>query len=161
MTATSARTTSATVPARAITCTTPTPTITATPDDTVCGATKITLDAGLDSLNGLPYVSYLWSPGGETTQTILVWGEGAYSVNVIDANGCEGSASITITTLQPDPADFDEDCDVDLDDYVIFANCLTGPGGDVPFDCEHPDIDEDLDVDLNDFAALQEAFTGT
>ena len=94
-------------------------------------------------------------------QSILVWEGGIYTVKVVDANGCEGTGAITITVLQPGPADFDEDCDVDLDDYVIFANCLTGAGGGVPFDCEQPDLDEDLDVDLNDFAALQEAFTGT
>ena len=78
----------------------PTPTITPTPGDTVCEGTTVTLDAGAD------FSSYLWSVGGETTQTIDVMDSDIYSVTVTNAVGCEGSDSIVITVnaLPPIPA---------------------------------------------------------
>lgn len=42
------------------------------------------------------YKSYLWSTG-ETTKSIFVKKEGTYKVTVADANGCKGSAEISIT----------------------------------------------------------------
>ncbi|MBX3396857.1 MAG: hypothetical protein KF841_15985 [Phycisphaerae bacterium] len=69
----------------------PTPTITADPGETVCAGTPVTLDAGAG------YASYLWSPGGEITQTIEVTSSGTYSVTVTDGSGCTGSDDITIT----------------------------------------------------------------
>jgi hypothetical protein len=41
-------------------------------------------------------VSYLWSPGGETTQTIVVTGSGTYSVLVDNGFGCVASSSIIL-----------------------------------------------------------------
>ncbi|MBP6658062.1 MAG: gliding motility-associated C-terminal domain-containing protein [Bacteroidia bacterium] len=42
--------------------------------------------------------SYLWSPGGQTTQTITGLAAGNYSVSVIDSvSGCSASATTTIT----------------------------------------------------------------
>jgi PKD repeat protein len=46
-------------------------------------------------------VSYLWSPNGQTTQSISITTAGTYSVIAYDANGCPSSApgdSITITS---------------------------------------------------------------
>ncbi|MCP4251715.1 MAG: hypothetical protein GY778_32165 [bacterium] len=60
--------------------------------------------------------------------------------------------------------DFDEDCDVDYDDYLLFEICLSlsGPGLAPPFqECAaHFDSDDDQDVDMNDFRAFQLSFTG-
>ena len=64
------------------------------------------------------------------------------------------------------PADLDGDCDVDLADYALFANCLAGPDvseppvGCDPDDFAQADLDDDNDVDLEDFAAFQAAFEG-
>jgi len=71
-------------------------------------------------------------------------------------------------TSEPAPGpilgDTDDDGDVDLDDYLVFANCLAGPGqpcspegcpGTIP---PGPDLDRDADVDLADFATLQAVF---
>lgn len=56
-----------------------------------CGGGSVTtLSAGLG------YSSYLWSTG-ETSSSILVSMVGSYSVTVTDNNGCEGSASATVT----------------------------------------------------------------
>ncbi|HAR98653.1 MAG TPA: hypothetical protein DCS11_07150 [Syntrophus sp. (in: bacteria)] len=53
----------------------------------VCRGTPALLDAGAG------YSSYLWSPGGETTQTISVspYADTLYSVTVADSHGCLGS----------------------------------------------------------------------
>ncbi len=64
----------------------------------------------------------------------------------------------------PLPADFDEDCDVDLADYVEFQSCLeySGPGQQPPsVEClDVFDSDADADLDLRDFAEFQALFTG-
>lgn len=74
-----------------------------------------------------------------------------------------------ITAIPFLPGDFDQDGDVDLDDYEYFADCLEGPGvapnptrPDVTEqDClDAFDVDAEGDVDLADFRAFQDAFTG-
>ena len=56
--------------------------------------------------------------------------------------------------------DCDDDGDVDLQDFLAFQTCFTGPGGPVDPGCECADFDGDDDVDLQDFLAFQVAFTG-
>ena len=63
-------------------------------DTTVC---SITLDAG----GG--YASYAWTPGNETSQTILALQTSVYEVTVVDANGCEGTDAIAVA-VNPIPA---------------------------------------------------------
>ena len=66
------------------------------------------------------------------------------------------------------PGDFDGDEDVDLDDYIHFAECLDDSGPreaqswvpPSPQCRETCDFDGDADIDLEDCAAFQEAFTG-
>ncbi len=70
--------------------------------------------------------------------------------------------------VTPATGDFDEDGDVDVDDYFAFLGCLNGPDilpdPDPPTtanDClDFSDSDLDEDVDVADFAFLQENFTG-
>lgn len=64
-----------------------------TGDETFCLGSSTTLNAGT-------YMNYDWSTGA-TTQTIMVSTAGNYSVTVEDANGCTGSANITIFGLVP------------------------------------------------------------
>ena len=47
---------------------------------------------------------------------------------------------------------------VDLDDYDLFADCLTGPAVEVMSGCHNADLDWNTRVDLRDFAKLQAAF---
>jgi hypothetical protein len=56
--------------------------------------------------------------------------------------------------------DFDGDADVDIDDYVIVHDCLTGPEGGILPDCGPVDLGGDDDVDIHDLAAFQLAFGG-
>jgi len=67
--------------------------------------------------------------------------------------------NFTFCDVAPNPADFDDDCDADLADYALFADCLTGPGGFYAFGCHGPAMG-DFDVDLADVAVLLERFTG-
>ncbi len=47
-----------------------------------------------------PY-TFLWSPGNETTNTITNQCAGTYTVTVTDANGCQETATITLTAPAP------------------------------------------------------------
>ncbi len=59
------------------------------------------------------------------------------------------------------PGDYDVDGDVDVADYVRFADCVTGPNaGPIAAGCDLFDVDADGDVDAEDFQTFQEAFTG-
>lgn len=51
-----------------------------------------------------PYVSYLWNPGGQTTQTATGLCPGNYTVTVTDANGCTGQQTVQVT--EPAPINF-------------------------------------------------------
>ena len=67
--------------------------------------------------------------------------------------------------FHPGFGDADADGDVGLDDFLAFAECLTGPWQAADFtppsmDCRLAfDLNEDGDVDLDEFAAFQEVFT--
>ena len=57
--------------------------------------------------------------------------------------------------------DFDDDGDVDLEDFANWDDCMTGPdGGPYESGCEAFDTESDGDVDLRDFGGFQRAFTG-
>ncbi|MFI5219715.1 MAG: gliding motility-associated C-terminal domain-containing protein [Bacteroidia bacterium] len=79
-------------------------------DTVFCGIRSdfITLDAG----NG---IAYLWSPNGETTNSITAIKEGTYSVTVDYINGCSKDTSITLKEV----------CDP-----VIFVPSSFTPNGD-------------------------------
>jgi gliding motility-associated-like protein len=51
-----------------------------------------------------PYVSYLWNPGGQTTQIATGLCPGNYTVTVTDANGCTGQQTVQVT--EPAPINF-------------------------------------------------------
>ncbi|GIV32903.1 MAG: hypothetical protein KatS3mg031_0438 [Chitinophagales bacterium] len=74
----------------------PAPVISADGPVSFCLGDSVTLDAG-------SYASYQWSTG-DTLQTLTVSQTGSYSVTVMDASGCTGTASLSITasnTLSP------------------------------------------------------------
>ena len=64
------------------------------------------------------------------------------------------------------PGDLDGDGDADLDDYELFAGCMSGsnvtvpPPGCDPAEFEAADLNEDSDVDLQDFELWEIAFPG-
>lgn len=54
-----------------------------------CQGDSAILDAGYSGM------SYAWTPGGQTTQTITIQNAGTYGVTVSDPAGCTGSISVT------------------------------------------------------------------
>ncbi len=56
--------------------------------------------------------------------------------------------------------DFNDDGDLDLDDYAEFFACTSGPGVELEEGCEPADFDGDLDVDLRDFRFFSRRHTG-
>lgn len=52
---------------------------------------------GVTASNGVGSYTYLWTPGGNTTDSITGLAAGSYSCTVTDANGCFVSTSATVT----------------------------------------------------------------
>lgn len=75
----------------------PKPTVNLPPDEAYCIGGSTTLNAG----SGTGY-TYLWTPGGQTTQSITVNTAGTYTVRVTAPNGCFKSDSFSLT-IHPNP----------------------------------------------------------
>jgi hypothetical protein len=75
----------------------PTATITAGGSTTICAGDSVTLTANEGS-------SYLWSPGGATTQSISAATAGDYTVTVTNSNSCSATSATTTVTLSSTPA---------------------------------------------------------
>jgi len=73
-----------------------TPEIAASGSTTFCQGSQITLTSNIPSGN-------LWSPGLETTQSIIVSTSGTFGLTVTDQNGCTASAIGVSTTVNPLP----------------------------------------------------------
>ncbi|MFQ5423437.1 MAG: hypothetical protein ACE5F9_05590 [Phycisphaerae bacterium] len=136
----------------------PVPVIVATPGTEICPGDVITLDAGAG------FSGYLWSPGGEVTQTIDVTTAGTYGVTVTDFNGCTGTAGVDIVPglMCPPPGgcvcpgDMNGDGVTNGADLQTFVDCfLSAPmGGAPPAGCECVDADQNGIVDLADRDAM-------
>ena len=113
-------------------------------------------------------VSWVWEdiapiPGGEIEVYAIV--DEAEAIDEFDEDNNVRSA---LVTNQPSthPGDWDEDGDVDLDDFAEFPGCMSGPWAAEGFvmpsqDClDVFDLDADADVDLKDFAGFQRRFGG-
>jgi hypothetical protein len=58
----------------------------------------------------------------------------------------------------PWPGDVDLDGDIDLADYSVIGDCLSGAAIPPPGGCSAADLDNDGDVDIHDFAAFELIF---
>ncbi|HMT28072.1 MAG TPA: hypothetical protein PKD91_02210 [Bacteroidia bacterium] len=74
----------------------PAATITAGGPTTICNGGTVSLTASSEA-------SYLWTPGGQTTQTINVGSAGSYTVRVTNASGCSAISSATNVTVSSNP----------------------------------------------------------
>ncbi|MCP4590212.1 MAG: hypothetical protein GY842_05690 [bacterium] len=76
-------------------------------------------------------------------------------------NGTLNEAEMSINVVDNTPGDFDNDGDVDLEDYDYYQDCHAGP--DLPParpTCDMADLDQDTDVDLDDFDLFGSAVSG-
>lgn len=97
----------------------PAPTVQVTGATALCPGETVTLTAS-------PADTYLWSPGGETTQSITVNAAGVYFVTVTNADPCNGtgpSTPTTVTTLTAPTAAFNYSWNNQL---VEFSNSSAG-----------------------------------
>ena len=60
-----------------------------------CAQNSATLVANVSG--GMTPYSYAWSPGGQTTQDIIVSAPGTYTLTVTGANGCSSSDTVVVT----------------------------------------------------------------
>ncbi len=153
------------------------PTITQHPTaQTICAGTDAAFAV---AANGLGMLSYRWqkngvdlSDGGHysgtATPTLTVSnadpGDAAgYRCVVMAGCGTATSDEVTLTLVPQVASDLDRDCDVDVDDFDLFAACASGPG--VEHDgsplCQAADFDDDVDVDQVDFGVFQRCLSGS
>lgn len=71
------------------------PSVNLGPDRFICNDNPVTLDAGGDG------ISYLWTPGGETTQSITTAISGTYGVSVTNSDGCTSTDQIFLKDSCP------------------------------------------------------------
>jgi hypothetical protein len=72
----------------------------------------------------------------------------------IDALDSDPATKPFLTIVKQMPGDYDNDLDVDLDDFAKLPPCMFGPDVAVPSACRIMDDDLDTDVDIADFAAF-------
>ncbi|TVZ51640.1 Ig-like domain-containing protein [Dokdonia sp. Hel_I_53] len=87
------------------------------------GATANDGTATITVSGGIPNYTYLWSPNGETTPTIINLDSGTYSVIVTDQNGCIYSETVTITSINQIPVAQDDNVST-LEDTTITIDVL-------------------------------------
>jgi len=89
--------------------------------------------------------------------------DNAYGV-VFVANVPDGQGMYFNRTAFPcvfAPGDFDQDGDVDLNDFGHFQACFNGPNRlPATTGCADADLDRDQDVDIADFLIFQGCFNG-
>jgi gliding motility-associated-like protein len=72
---------------------------------TLAGCNVNDATATVTPLGGSPPYTYLWAPGGQTTQTAVALAPGTYTCIITDANGCTSSSTVTVgsvSSLNPD-----------------------------------------------------------
>jgi gliding motility-associated-like protein len=89
----------------------PLPTVSLGPDQSICDAGPVTLNAGN------PGSSYAWSTGA-STQSIAVSSSGNYGVTVTSANGCAASGSVNVQFNTP-PMDVLQDVSACISDPPV------------------------------------------
>ncbi|UCD27319.1 MAG: hypothetical protein JSV03_09305 [Planctomycetota bacterium] len=79
---------------------------------------------------------------------------------IIQASNTEGSDIEEWDVEVHSIADFDDDNDVDQEDFGWFQTCYSGPGAFPTTECEPADFDSDRDVDVEDFVTFQNCMGG-
>ncbi len=78
-----------------------------------------------------------------------------------DASRHYGSTGVNTSAVPLLGGDYDNDGDVDLNDFALFQMCFAGPNTPPAYGgCDKPDMDADGDVDLIDFGLFQSCFNG-
>ncbi len=106
---------------------------------------------------------------GETNEVVVTYataglpvGTHSATITVTSPEALNPPQTVTVLlTISTRPADLDGDGDVDLDDFIRFLACFSGPSRRLPDGCTvDADFDEDTDVDLDDFRLFQLCYNG-
>lgn len=107
-----------------------------------------------------------WTKNG-TSDIAMIDLDGDFDLDMLIGH-CTGHSVFLQDGSPTHPADFDEDGDIDIDDFAVFDDCMAGPG--LPPDPTFPvspaqclgafDFDDDGDVDWNDSQVFLLAYTG-
>ena len=98
------------------------------------GATANDGSITVNPTGGTPPFTYLWMPGGETTQTIDNLDAGTYTVVITDANGCTYEKTFTVDSTnalpeaQNDQRNVNENTALNIDVLVNDSYGADGPG---------------------------------
>ena len=108
------------------------------------------------------------APAGVQDDTLATWNtcnipSGVYALSVNLHLGASTPVSATaIANILPGtftPSDADCDGQVDLTDWALLNDCLSGPAdGSLSLECQSRDIEQDGKIDLADFARFQQDF---
>ena len=88
---------------------------------------------------------------------------GTITINAPGATNTPQYVMVYLTVEPPEyaPCDFDQDHDVDQEDFGKFQSCYSGPGiAQNDASCSGARLDDDDDVDLSDFALFQGCISG-
>jgi hypothetical protein len=115
------------------------------------------ITAGTSSLGQEPAEALFGLGGVNLVDSVAIeWPDGTRTVLT------DVSTNQVLTVTHGGFGDLDADSDVDVNDYELFAECVTGPGnGAIIYGtgCRASDIDADGDVDIADFAAFTRNFS--
>jgi hypothetical protein len=129
------------------------------------------------SATGTGTLSYRWRKGGvpladgdtitgATTATLTINPTGPSDVGnydvVVTCDCTSATSAPALLCSGSAAADLDQDCDVDIADFDLFAACASGPGVDHngSATCQNADLDDDNDVDQTDFGIFQRCISG-
>lgn len=78
---------------------------------------------------GTPGYTYSWAPSGGTAATATNLGPGAYTITITDANGCTGTANVTVGTSSGPTAALQSSTNVLCNGAATGAATVTASGG--------------------------------
>ena len=98
--------------------------------------------------------------GFELSATV---GQPDATIQVMVGSGFELTGGFWAISAGPGFGDCDGNGDIDIADFVLFADCIAGPENPTGLGCTclDPDSANDGDCDLRDFAEFQRVFGGT
>jgi|GEM_PF-957583 len=132
-------------------------------DGSVVGAAVTQGGQGMWQLDGVPEGNYQVIPilMGSCFSHVVGGEPDGYRSVCIHVNVANETANQNIAFLAVGKAqsDFDQDCDVDGTDLILFTACLSGPVVPLSPGCQSRDLDSDGDVDQDDFGFFQRSLS--
>jgi uncharacterized protein (DUF362 family) len=129
-------------------------------DNGTRGVVQARLSVNGEFIEAIPGPSSSYSFNWDTTG----WQPGNYDVTVTLYDDALNQTDVTrqYKVNMYAPADFDQDEDVDMEDYGHFQSCLTGNNQGPPMaGCENADLSGDGDVDQEDLGIFQNCLSGS